>query len=161
MTGPEPVGGPQVSMDQYCLAFRPVLDLLASLLDCATSQEAAALAADFEALAAATERRSEAMRALEAADAPLRAAREVIARSADGLHADPLLAQIETLHRQARDFVAAVSQRDARTQSALQRLSDEARTSAQQLEVGGTTLAAYRRIVAPPLQSAELVDRRG
>ncbi len=161
MTGPEPARGPRVPLDQYCLAFRPVLDLLASLLTCATSQEAAALAGDFEALAIASDRRHEAMRALETADAPLRATREAIARFADELRGDFLLAQVEALHRQARDVVAAVSQRDARTQVALQQLRDQARTAAQQLEVGGTTLAAYRRIVAPPLHSAELVDRRG
>jgi hypothetical protein len=73
----------------------------------------------------------------------------------------PAFQEIVSLHRQAADLVADIVAVDQDSVQAL-RNAEQARHLAQQaLEQGESTLAAYRRVVAPTLASATLVNRRG
>jgi hypothetical protein len=65
------------------------------------------------------------------------------------------------MHREAHALVAELGEHDARTRSSLDALLAGARADAQMVEAAEVTLAAYRRVVAPPPCAAELVDRRG
>lgn len=161
MTDGQAAGDLQAVLDHYCERFGTLLGDLTSLLDCAQSQETAARAGDFAALEDATARRREIMQDVAAIDAELQAARARFASDAVAFRACPRFAEIDQVHGRARDLVASIASRDERVQAALTHARDRAGADAHQLEMGGTSLAAYRRVVAPPPDSAELVDRRG
>jgi hypothetical protein len=148
-------------LESYCQRFDQVLGHLTALLDCAASQEHALANGDLVALQGAADRRRDIMQTLASADAPLQAAREVFAAGDDALRDNARFADVTELHARARTLVAAIAAKDERIQAGLQGVLDHARADSQRLEKGGATLAAYRRIVAPPLDSAELVDRVG
>jgi len=161
MTDLQTAGMPEAVLDHYCQGFRAILGHLASLLDCARCQEAAADAGDFEILEDATVRRRDIMQSVASADATLQATRSQFASDDSALPLHPRFADVRQLHDHARSLVAEIAERDARVQAAVARARDRAGADAHQLEMGGTGLAAYRRVVAPPPDSAELVDRRG
>ena len=64
-------------------------------------------------------------------------------------------------HREAAQLVSAFSSTDQQSLSALADAELARRSAVVSLERGETTLAAYRRVLAPPVASATLVDRRG
>lgn len=161
MTGSQTAGTPEAVLDHYCESFRAIVELLTSLLDCAERQEAAAHAGDFDTLERVTARRRDIMHAIASADGALQATRAQFASDASPLPLHPRFADVQELHSRARSLVTEIGARDEHVQAALARARDRAGADAHQLEVGGTSLAAYRRIVAPPPDSAELVDRRG
>jgi hypothetical protein len=161
MTDPQTAETPEAVLDHYCEAFRAILGHLAALLDCAQCQESAAHVADFDALERATLRRRDIMQAVASADATLQVTRAQFASDDSALPLHPRFASVRQLHGHARSLVAEIAERDARVQDAVARARDRAGADAHQLEMGETGLAAYRRVVAPPPDSAELVDRRG
>lgn len=161
MTNGQAAGAVQAVLDHYCESFGTLLGHLTSLLDCAQSQEAAARAGDFAALEGATARRREIMLDVAAIDAALQVARVHFTTDAVAFRACQRFAEIDRFHGRARELVASIALRDERVQAALTHARDRAGADAHQLEMGGTSLAAYRRVVAPPPDSAELVDRRG
>jgi hypothetical protein len=161
MTDSQAAGAQRAVLNHYCESFRTLLGHLASLRDCAESQEAAAQAGDFAALEHATAARREIMQAIARIDDGLLATRALLAPATSTLRTVPRFAEVDQLHACARDLIASIAARDERVQAALTHARDRAGADAHQLEMGGTSLAAYRRVVAPPPDSAELVDRRG
>jgi hypothetical protein len=69
--------------------------------------------------------------------------------------------QVAALHRQASDLVANILSADRKTVEALRTAEVARRAASQAIELGETTLAAYRRVVAPELINASLVNKRG
>jgi hypothetical protein len=96
--------------------------------------------------------------ALEATVGPMR---ERIAGTLEAARVLPGFGSVNALHREAERLFAALRDKDAETAASLRELDDAGRSDAQRLEAGELTLAAYKRVVAPPPSSAELVDRRG
>lgn len=89
---------------------------------------------------------------------PLRldiAAHRELASDIDGF------SRITDLHRQAAALVATIVHADEATLSALREAEAARKVAAQAADTESTTLAAYRRVVAPPVKGAGLVDRRG
>ena len=68
---------------------------------------------------------------------------------------------ITELHKVAADLVATIVHFDQDALQALKEAEIARRFAADTLNTAGTTLAAYRRVVAPPVRAAGLVDRRG
>ena len=65
------------------------------------------------------------------------------------------------LHREAATLVGSILTADQASLSALADAELARRTAVASLERGETTLAAYRRVLAPPVASATLLNRRG
>lgn len=73
----------------------------------------------------------------------------------------PAFQDVVALHKQAADLVADIVAVDQDSIQALKNAEQARHIAAQALEQGESTLAAYRRVVAPSLASATLVNRRG
>ena len=101
------------------------------------------------------------MAALVTIEHELRPAREALAAERDKTSELPGFADVVALHRTAADLVASIVHSDQDTVRALQDAEVSRRLAAQTLGAAGSTLAAYRRVVAPPLTGAGLVDRHG
>jgi phage shock protein A len=68
---------------------------------------------------------------------------------------------VAALHRDASQLVARILSTDRQSLTALADAELARRSAVAGLERGESTLAAYRRVLAPPVASAALVDRRG
>ncbi len=73
----------------------------------------------------------------------------------------PAFQRLTEEHRIASELVASILSSDRESMSALRLAEDARQFAAKSLEQGESTLAAYRRVVSPPLTSAVIVDRTG
>jgi len=112
-------------------------------------------------LAAVAQERDRIMAALVQIEHEMRPAREALAARRQEAAALDGFKDIVALHRIAQDLVAAIVHKDEDTVKALQDAEVARRVAAQTAGTAGSTLAAYRRVVAPPLMGAGLVNRRG
>jgi hypothetical protein len=69
--------------------------------------------------------------------------------------------ELIALHRKAGELVARIMSSDAATMEGLREAELARRFAAQTIETGEATLAAYRKVISPPLPSAALFGRRG
>jgi hypothetical protein len=65
------------------------------------------------------------------------------------------------LRQTAADVIASILATDKDSMKALADAELARRAAVSSLERGETTLAAYRKVIAPPVSGASLVDRRG
>jgi hypothetical protein len=106
-------------------------------------------------------RRAQLMTELAATEdrlAPLRD--HILARLASARQA-PAFAAAEARSQEAQALIRQLADRDRSFLSDLEATLEGRRREVQALETGGATLAAYRRVVAPPPTHANLVDQRG
>lgn len=68
---------------------------------------------------------------------------------------------VVTRHRTAGELIATILASDQESLHGLREAALARRTASQAIEAGEATLAAYRRVIAPPVASAALVDKRG
>jgi hypothetical protein len=151
----------QTRLDAYAESLVPELDLLRALIGCSSDQNHAAATGDLPALARATLERQRVMDEFLALETAVRPMRDSIAQTLAAARALPGFWNVNEVHREAERLFAALRDKDAETAASLRQLDDVGRSDAQRLEAGELTLAAYKRVVAPPPSSAELVDRRG
>lgn len=86
--------------------------------------------------------------------------RELLAAGLEQATRMPGFDELVALHQTARGFVAAILAADSETIQSLRAAENARRVAAQTVERGATTLAAYRRVVAPQKRSA-IVDTKG
>jgi hypothetical protein len=101
------------------------------------------------------------MAAIVTIEHELRPAREALAAERERASALPGFEHVVALHRIASDLVATIVHSDQDTVRALQDAEVSRRLASQTIGAAGSTLAAYRRVVAPPLTGAGLVNRHG
>jgi hypothetical protein len=78
-----------------------------------------------------------------------------VARQVDGYD------EVVNRHREATELVNVILSTDQQSISALADAELARRSAMASLERGETTLAAYRRVLSPPVSSAKLVDKVG
>jgi hypothetical protein len=149
------------ALAEYRQGLDAELGLLAQLTALAQDQQHATGANDYRALAAVSERRDDLMRALLEVEAQLRPVRALIASHAEEARHVDGFDEVARLHREAEDLVATILTSDRSTLDALHAAELARRTASQAIEAGEATLAAYRRVIAPPLAPAGLVSRHG
>jgi hypothetical protein len=135
--------------------------LLLHLQRLAIAQREASGSRDFSELAQVTQERDRIMAALVKIEHELRPARLALASHREEAVALPGFDQVSELHRVAAELVATIVHSDQDTLAALQEAEVARRDAAASVGAAGTTVAAYRRVVAPPITGAGLVDRRG
>jgi hypothetical protein len=134
---------------------------LLSLLDgLADRQREATASTDLTAVGRVADQRHRALQALLEVEARVRPLRDLIARHAVDARRLDGFAAVARRHRQAERAVASILARDEQILVALRDAGRARRLAAQAIEAGEATLAAYRRVVAPPLASAGLVSRK-
>ena len=150
---------------QWLAVYGPGLEaeiaLLLQLKRLALAQRDASAEREMAALPHFAQERDRIMAALVTIEHELRPARLVLASHRDEASALEGFSQISDLHRLAAELVATIVHSDQDTLKALQDAEGARRFAAQTLGTGGDTVAAYRRVVAPPVTGAGLVDRRG
>jgi hypothetical protein len=94
-------------------------------------------------------------------ESQLRPLRTLLAAHRDRAATRPAFPETSSFHRIAAALVQDILGADRETLAALRAAEAARRQAAQALETGGNTLAAYRRVIAPPAGNASLVDERG
>lgn len=135
--------------------------LLRQLTRLAASQHEALELNDAVMLDNITQERDRTMAALVTIEHTLRPIRHELAAHREVVARLEGFQEISALHRAAAELVAEVTHADEDTRAALRDAELARRFAADTLAVAGSTLAAYRRVVAPPVTGAGLVDRRG
>jgi histidine ammonia-lyase len=107
------------------------------------------------------EERERLMAALVTIEHGLKPIRLQIAEGRTILSDLPEFKAVAALHREAADLASAVLTADEISIEALKAAEIARRATAQALEQGESTLAAYRRVVTPELGSSALVSRKG
>jgi hypothetical protein len=152
-------------LDEVLLEYRAGLEaemkLLHRLERLDTSRHDAASHEGVIELAALADERDKIMAALVAIEHTLKPLRVQLAEARTTLHDDAAFQAVAALHQRAADLVARIVTTDSRSLQALKDAEDARRFAAEAMEKGESTLAAYRRVVAPPLDGARIVNRRG
>ena len=116
---------------------------------------------DFEQLAAESDVRDRLTRTLVTIEKGVREVREALNASKITLNRFEVYQQVVALRHTAAQLVQRILKIDHDSMKSLGDAELARRAALASLERGETTLAAYRRVIAPPVSSAALFDRRG
>jgi hypothetical protein len=145
----------------YAAGLDAEMSLLDQLDAVSAAQRDASDSHDLAGVHHRTEERQRLLTHLVALEADLRPVRQSIALNHRGAEHLPTFRAVAERHRVAADLVAKILAADEVTLTALREAEIARRFAAQAIEAGENTLAAYRRVVSPPLTSASLLDKRG
>lgn len=147
---------------QYRAGLQAGIELLRQLQAVADRQREGSERRDFTRLAADADIRSRLTHALVAMEPGLRDVRAYLATLPhDVLEAQPDYAEVMALRQAAADLVSAILSSDDASMQALADAELAHRAARANLECGEATLAAYRRVLTPPVGSASLLDVHG
>jgi hypothetical protein len=149
------------AIEEYRAGLEAELQLLHQLERISQEQEAVSRDGDLSEFDAAADERDRLMQSLVAIEAGLRGVRQMLTDHRGQASAAPGFGDVVRLHREAARLVGAILTVDQQSLSALADAELARRSAVVALERGETTLAAYRRVLAPPLASATLLNRRG
>jgi len=145
----------------YAAGLEAEMALLRQLEALAAAQHAASAAQDMPGMHGGTDERGRLLAHLVTLEHELRPVRQSIALNHRVAEALPQFHAVAERHRMAGELVARILSSDEQTLAALREAEIARRFAAQAIEAGEHTLAAYRRVVAPPLASASLLNKRG
>lgn len=148
-------------LSQYRAGLDAELALLHRLEAVAARQRDSTAAGDSDAVEAVTDQRERLMANLVVIEHELRPVRMALLEHRAALEGHDAFAAVAALHQHAAGLVATIIASDRESMAALQQAEIARRFAARSVEQGETTLAAYRRVIAPPLTGATLVDRKG
>lgn len=149
------------ALDQYRAGLDAEVALLEQLAAVAARQRGVTARRDFEQLAIEGDERDRLTRALVKVEDGLKPVRARLAAVPHRATALPGYAAVAALRQRATALVADILATDEESMQALADAELARRAAVASLEQGETTLAAYRRVLTPPLGQASLVDRRG
>jgi hypothetical protein len=112
-------------------------------------------------LAAVADARERIMAGIVSLENDLRPLRSMLADARSHLQGTPAFDGVAALHRVAGDLVARILATDTDSLKALETAESARRFAAESVERGESTLAAYRRVVAPRVDNARILNRRG
>lgn len=152
-------------IDALLAEYRSGLDaevsLLRQLATLAERQKACTQTRDFERLSAESDERDRVTRALVTLEEGLTTIRHQLAAVRPLAAGRALYREVVEIRRQAADLVSSVLSVDQESLKSLADAEMARRAALASLEKGETTLAAYRKVLTPPVEHAALVDRRG
>ncbi|MGD9905847.1 MAG: hypothetical protein AB7U83_20430 [Vicinamibacterales bacterium] len=149
------------ALAQYRAGLEAEIALLRQLEAVAGRQRGVTARRDFEQLKVESDERERLTLALVTLEQEMRAVRAAIAKVRLSVTALPTYGEVLGLRQTAADLVARILATDDESMRALADAELARRAAVASLERGESTLAAYRRVLAPPLGHAALVDRRG
>lgn len=149
------------ALDQYRAGLDAEVALLEQLEAVAARQRGVTARRDFEQLAIEGDERDRLTRALVKIEEGLKPVRARLAAAPERATLLPGYAAVAALRQRATALVAGILSTDEESMQALADAELARRAAVASLEQGETTLAAYRRVLTPPLGQASLVDRRG
>ena len=148
-------------IEQYRAGLEAELALLHRLERVAVRQRDASHSGDLEQLRVVTDERDQLMASIVTIEHQMKPIRLTLLERRDDLSESDEYRELAALHRNAAAMVSTIVASDQQSLSALKEAELARRFAARAIEQGETTLAAYRRIVAPPLAGATIVNRKG
>jgi hypothetical protein len=148
-------------LDQYRAGIEAELNLLHQMADVAQQQRAATETSDYAALGRIADTRDRIMRSLVTIEEGLRAVRQALVDHRQLAMRIEGYEDVARRHREAATLVGEILATDQQSMSDLANAELARRSAVAGLERGETTLAAYRRVLSPPVASARLVDKLG
>ena len=149
------------ALEQYRTGLDTAVSLLRRLASVASRQREGTASRNFERLAAEADTRDELTRALVAIEPSLRQVKAILAKDPPAVSRLPGYAEVVSLKQMASDLVAVILKTDEESMHALADAELARRAAVASLECGEATLAAYRRVLNPPLAGASLLNLRG
>jgi len=149
------------ALEQYRAGLETAVSLLKQLRDVAARQHAGTAARDFAALAADSDTRDRLTGALVAIEPGMRDVRAALANEHVSLQGRPDYEEVLALRQTAADLVSTILETDKASMQALADAELARKAAMAGLDAGETTLAAYRRVLSPPVGSASVLDIRG
>ena len=149
------------ALDQYRAGLETAVSLLKQLREVAAKQREGTLQRNFGALATDSDTRDRLTGALVAIEPGMRDIRTALAESKASLHGQPDYDDVLALRQIAADLVAEILETDKASMQALADAELARRAAMAGLDTGETTLAAYRRVLSPPVGSASVLNLRG
>jgi len=146
---------------QYRAGLEAEIALLHRLEAIARRQREEGEAGDLEALGRLLDQRDRVTAGLVAVEHELKPIRAALVAHRSTLGEVPAFKDVAALHTEAVRLIEVIVSTDRNSLAALEHAELARRFAAQSLAQGESTLAAYRRIVAPRLPGATLVDRKG
>ena len=145
----------------YRAGLEAEMTLLHRLEALAVQQRETSEQGDLEALAAVSDQRDRVMAGLVRIEHELKPVRTSLLEFRRVLDEIVEFQDVATLHQTAAALIERIVSQDRGSLEALKQAEQARRFAAQALEQGESTLAAYRRVVSPPLSGAGLVNRKG
>lgn len=148
-------------VEEYRAGLEAELTLLHRLEHVAVRQRDASRHGDLETLNAVTDERDLLMAGIVRIEHELKPIRLALLARKEELNGSDEFDQLAALHRNAATLVSTIVASDQDSLLALKEAEMARRFAARALEQGESTLAAYRRVVAPRLAGATIVNRKG
>lgn len=149
------------ALTQYRAGLEAEIAVLRQLRDIAGWQREGTATRDFERFAVQSDARERLTLTLVTIEQGLRAMRDALTRARPRLVDHPAYQDVLALRRSAEELVAQILDTDQASMKALADAELARRAAVASLERGETTLAAYRKVITPPVPPATLLDRLG
>jgi hypothetical protein len=146
---------------QYRAGLEAEMTLLHRLEGISARQRETSEHADLHALSIASDERDRVMAGLVTIEHELKPIRMALFEHRRALESIEGFRDVAALHRTAADMVERVLTQDQSSMDALKGAEIARRFAAHALGQSESTLAAYRRVVAPGVGGPNLVDRKG
>jgi hypothetical protein len=145
----------------YRAGLEAEMTLLHRLEALAAQQRETSEQGDLEALAGVSDQRDRVMAGLVRIEHELKPVRTRLLEFRRVLDDVVEFRDVAALHQSAAALIERIVSQDRGSLEALKQAEQARRFAAQALEQGESTLAAYRRVVSPPVSGAGLVNRKG
>ena len=145
----------------YRAGLEAELTLLHRLESLAAQQRETSQQGDLDALGALSDQRDAVMAGLVRIEHELKPVRNMLLQHRDDLDNIAEFDEVAALHHSAAELIERIVSDDRTSLEALKQAEQARRFAAQAIEQGESTLAAYRRVVAPAPTGASLVNRKG
>jgi len=149
------------ALAEYRAGLDAEIALLEQLALVATRQRRVTARRDFEQLGVEGDERDRLTRALVAVEEGLQPVRARLSAARDSVVTQRAYTEVVGLRQRAAALVTRILATDEDSMQSLADAELARRAAVASLEQGETTLAAYRRVLAPSLGQASLLDRRG
>jgi hypothetical protein len=149
------------AVEQYHAGIEAELHLLRQLDVIAARQREVSAARDFESFQGPSDERDRLTRDLVTIEEGLRKVRTLLADHREQAERTPGYERAVALHREASDLVARILTTDKAALHALADAEVARRAALSGIEQGEATLAAYRKVLAPPNTGSSIFDTRG
>ena len=151
----------ELTLEEFRKGLETELALLRQLHSVAAEQRTVSAARDFDRFKIISDQRDRLTRSLLAIEQGLAEHRDHLATRREEVSSIPVYGSILALRQASTDLVNDILACDREAMKVLADAELARRAALASLERGETTLAAYRKVLAPPVSAAGLVDRRG
>lgn len=148
-------------IEQYRAGLDAEMNILRQLAHVAERQHAVTGRGDFAAFNHAADERDRLTQSLVNIEAGLRDIRQQLTDHRDKASRLAGFGQVVAMHHDAAQLVNSILSKDKQSLASLADAELARRSAVAGIERGETTLAAYRRVLTPPAESATLVNRLG